>query len=566
MRRTLLFVLICTCLLWGAGALLAEPASQDGLPPDLTIASKPAYQEQLQALRTLDATAGKQRPTGGGGGLFGGLRRLLGGGGGGEVQALPCTPEALALAGAAMRGKPVALSGVYQPTGKETALLPYDGGAINLSVPATVPLTEFGTAGPSGLPVTVEGVVEVAGSIPQVRVTTLRVDPVLSALRLARLQELLNDPAGAQKTYDEAYKRATAFRSPYAAFAKVSAGRLAYDLREFKTARQHLSSAWNPFVGSDKQGRPLHYVWYPTADGKGWEKLGAAKAIGKPLDTLNRSDFWYRFMEFFVLLAGGQRWLGIVFLAIISRVIIWPLTKKQLDSAEAMKRLQPQIKALQDRYVDDKQKFQTEFWSLCQQNGVNPLGGCLPMLVQMPVLIFLWQGIRNYIVQFDGHPFLWVHNLAAPDYGLLVAYTISMIFFQKMTQKLQPTPTMNPQQAQQQQMMTYMMPLMFFFFFQTFPAAFLLYWLATNVVYFAQQYGYTRGVERRKASGEGTESLVPGKPKTGGFAGAMAKMMSLKAEEEEPTPESKSFHEKEAQSRGKKTGKPAEKPGSTKRK
>ena len=303
------------------------------------------------------------------------------------------------------------------------------------------------------------------------------------------------------------------------------------------------------------------------SDGTGWEKLPLTKAIGGPLDSMSRNDFWYRFMEFFVMLAGNSPWLGVVLLAVVSRVIIWPLTKKQLASAEAMKRLQPQIKALQERYVDDKQKFQEEFWRLCQANGVNPLGGCLPMLIQMPVLIFLYKGIREYIVQFDGHSFLWVKNLAAPDLPLLVLYTLSMILFQKMTQKLQPTPTMNAQQAQQQQMMTYMMPAMFFFMFQSFPAAFLLYWVATNVVYFVQQYAYTAAMARKAAAGE-TESLTPAEPRQGGFAGAMTRMIAQKSEAEaskSATEDKQSFHEKQAQAQGKKTAKPADKPGGKQR-
>ncbi len=358
-----------------------------------------------------------------------------------------------------------------------------------------------------------------------------------------------------------------AARSTYAGFARSRAGLIAYDRRQFKEARNYLSAAWNAFAGTDRQGRPKAYTWVPMSDGTGWEKLPLTKAIGGPLDSMSRNDFWYRFMEFFVMLAGNSPWLGVVLLAVVSRVIIWPLTKKQLASAEAMKRLQPQIKALQERYVDDKQKFQEEFWRLCQANGVNPLGGCLPMLIQMPVLIFLYKGIREYIVQFDGHSFLWVKNLAAPDLPLLVLYTLSMILFQKMTQKLQPTPTMNAQQAQQQQMMTYMMPAMFFFMFQSFPAAFLLYWVATNVVYFVQQYAYTAAMARKAAAGE-TESLTPAEPRQGGFAGAMTRMIAQKSEAEaskSATEDKQSFHEKQAQAQGKKTAKPADKPGGKQR-
>jgi len=366
----------------------------------------------------------------------------------------------------------------------------------------------------------------------------------------------------AVKAYEAAGSRAQRAKSPFAAFSTCNAGRIAYDmLRDQKTARKHFSMAWNPYTPTDRAGKPLFYTWIPAKDEPGWEKVGVADAISEPLDTLNRTGFWYKFMDFFVGLAGGSRWLGIVFVALISRVVIWPLTKKQLASAEAMKRLQPQIKALQDRFTDDKQKFQEEFWKLCQANGVNPLGGCLPMIVQFPVLIMLWRGIRDYIVQFNHHGFLWVKNLAAPDVPLLVAYTISMIFFQKMTQKLQPAAAMTPQQQQQQQMMTYMMPLMFFFFFQSFPAAFLLYWLATNVIYFGQQYLYQRSLDKKRSE-EGTESLAAPPKKPVGFANAMVRMLSGSKDPEEPgePKSSKSFHEKQAETKGKKTGKQADGP------
>jgi len=567
MRRILSLTTIGTlALLLVAGfALAAQPSSQAGLPPELTIASKPPLADQLQTLQGL-ATYAQQNGSkagGGGGGPFAGLKNMFSGGGsGGTAKALPLPAEALNLNAAALRGRVVAVTGIYRAISKESGKLDCDGGTIQISMPVGVRSEGFDQKGPSGLPVTVEGVVESATSgAVQVRATSVRPEGWLVLLRVARVQELLNQPDVAQKTYDAAFAKAQGVKSPFAAYATTSAARIAYDQRDVKTAKKHYAMAWNPFTGNNKQGQPAYYTWVPSEDGSGWRKLSVREALKPPLEALNKGDIWYRVMDFFVLLAGGNRWLGIIFLSVLSRVVIWPLTKKQLDSAESMKRLQPQIKALQDKYVDDKQLFQTEFWKLCQANGVNPLGGCLPMIAQMPVLIMLWNGIRNYIVQFDGHGFLWVKNLAAPDMGLLVAYTISMVFFQKMTQKLQPAPTMNPQQAQQQQMMTYMMPLMFFFFFQTFPAAFLLYWLATNMVYFAQQYMYTRKQALKNA--QGIESLVPGAAKPAGFAGAMAKMMSLKSNPDETTPEApvaKSYHEQQAEDRGKKTAKSAESP------
>jgi YidC/Oxa1 family membrane protein insertase len=547
---TVVALLMVLCVALSA----AELPSQEGLPPELVIAPKPALTEQLKTLQALRAWNEANRPKGGG--FLDSLGKVFSKSSGPEpVQAqwLVENPDLF-------RGKVVEITGIYATVSADLATLATDAGPVRLSVPQGLEIRGLTGESPAGLPVTVEGIVESAGAIPQIRTSLVKPSDWLTLLRIGRIQELLEQPEAAIKTYEQAAMPAA--RTAFAGFARSRAGLIAYDRRQFKQARSQLSSAWNTFSGTDRQGRPKAYTWVPLTDGKGWEKLPATKAIAEPLDSINRTDFWYRFMEFFVTLGGNSRWLGIVLLSVVSRVVIWPLTKKQFASAESMKRLQPQIKALQERYVDDKKKFQEEFWRLCQANGVNPLGGCLPMLLQMPVLIFLYKGIQAYIVQFDGHSFLWVKNLAAPDIPLLVLYTLSMILFQKMTQKLQPTPTTSPQQAQQQQMMTYMMPVMFFFFFQSFPAAFLLYWLATNIVYFAQQYAYTAAVARKAASGE-PESLAPVVNKKGGFAGAMTRMMSMKADTEadkQDVADKQSFHEKQAQSQGKKTAKPTDKP------
>ena len=543
----LLLILGLACLPLGA----QEIPSQQGLPPELTIAPKPPLAEQLTTLQALAKYTQENRPSGGGFGAA--LRSMFSPSG---TRAVPVPPDVLIKTPAPFVGKPVSVSGVYQGTGHDSGKFALETQPLLISLPANVPMQGLPKGGPNGLPVTVEGIVESGGLGVQVRATSIKPADWLTLLRIGRVYEMMGQKEQAEKAYESAFPIAQAARSQFTAFAKITAGRLAYELRNVKQARNHYSMAWNPLTGTTAQGEPKYYTWVPLEDGSGWEKLPASKAIGPPLDRLNKTDFWYRFMDFFVELAGGSRWLGIVLLSIMSRVIIWPLTKKQLASAEAMKRLQPQIKALQDRYADDKAKFQQEFWQLCQANGVNPLGGCLPMLVQMPILILLWKGIRNYIVQFDGYGFLWVKNLAAPDMGLLVAYTISMIAFQKMTSKLQASPTMTPQQAQQQQMMTYMMPLMFFFFFRDFPAAFLLYWLATNIVYFMQQYMYSRSLP--KADDAGGEPLSS--DKSTGFAGTLAKMMSMKNEgAEPPAVEKKSFHEKQAADQGKKVAKTPDK-------
>ncbi len=270
------------------------------------------------------------------------------------------------------------------------------------------------------------------------------------------------------------------------------------------------------------------------------------------LDSLNRERFWYRVVAGFVALGGSNPGIGVILLAFAVRLMIWPLTRKQLESAQSMQALQPQMKALQEKYVDDKQKFQEEFWKLCQSRGVNPLGGCLPMLIQFPILIMLYRGIRAYIWHFDNASFLWIHNLAAPDMILLVAYTISMIMFQKATQRMQPAAAMNPQQAQQQQMMTWMMPIMFFFFFQSFPAAFLLYWLSSNVFYFGEQYVHRTMRSKSAATCDDAAADTP-KP-AGGLVSGMVKLLSPEdnSEQKEAETQRTSYADRKAAEAGKK--------------
>jgi YidC/Oxa1 family membrane protein insertase len=230
-------------------------------------------------------------------------------------------------------------------------------------------------------------------------------------------------------------------------------------------------------------------------------------------------------------------------------MLVYPLTKKQLASARDMQRLQPMMKALQEKHKDDKQKFQEEFWKLCQEHGVNPLGGCLPLIVQMPLMIAVYSGVRAYLVNLDHASFLWVHSLAQPDLWLLGIYTVSQIGFGKVTQSQNPTAAVDPQQKQQQQMMTYMMPLMFFFIFQSFPAAFMLYWLGLNLAYLAQTLYYN------KTAPPLDRPLVP-KP-AGGGGGFFAKIMTGAGQpsDKEQRPTDQSFDARKAMADGKMTSK-----------
>ena len=281
-------------------------------------------------------------------------------------------------------------------------------------------------------------------------------------------------------------------------------------------ARGMYDRAWTAYAaGTDGD----FYTWTRPEEDEQWHRQPVREVIGEPLDSLKRGGFWYSLVGTFVNIAGGHPAFGLILLAIVTRLMIYPLTKKQLSSMQAMQKIQPQIKQLQKKHKDDKQKFQGEFWNLCKEHNVNPLGGCLPLIVQMPILIMIYRGISDYVVQFDGASFLWVSNLAHPDLPLLIAYAISMFLFQKMTQAMNPAASADPQQAQQQKMMMYLMPAMFFFLFRGLSAAFILYWLSANLVYFVEHLWF----QRTHDSGDESEG---DKKSPGGFVAAMAKVVS----------------------------------------
>jgi YidC/Oxa1 family membrane protein insertase len=481
----------------GARAWGAPVTFEKGLPPSLTIAPKtaaggaldqPWLQDQLKVLEGLAAWAGpnatQQQPW---------WQKLFTGS---PSKVRRVSLDQLATAASSLRGQQVEVTGLWQPSRSASAEL----GAAEVT--CLVELAEgtkpegFPSGQVTGLPVSVQGTVELRGTQPVIRATRVTPGVGLAQLRAARVQELLGQGDAAIKAYTKAEGALRTTDLSLAAFCRVSAGRIAYDqLRDKGLAGKHYNLAWTSYVTNILPGAPAARVWMPDASKRAWVPSPVREAIGDTLDRLNGENPWYKFVSFFVGLCGGSAALGVLLIAAVVRTVIWPLTKKQLQSAEAMKKLQPQIKELQARLADDKQRFQQEFWLLCKANGVNPLGGCLPLVIQMPILIMVYKGIRLYVVQFDRSSFLWVGNLGGPDMILLVAYTLSMILFQKMTQKTNPQAVVDPQQEQQQKMMMYMMPLMFFFMFKTFPAAFILYWLGTNIIYFLQQWNYTRRVE-----------------------------------------------------------------------
>jgi YidC/Oxa1 family membrane protein insertase len=192
--------------------------------------------------------------------------------------------------------------------------------------------------------------------------------------------------------------------------------------------------------------------------------------------------FWV--MEWLHKLTGNWGW-SIVLLTILIKLAFFKLSATSYRSMAAMRKLTPKLATLKERYGDDKQKFNQAMMELYRTEKINPLGGCLPILVQMPVfLAFYWVLVESIELR-QADFILWIHDLTAMDpyFILPVIFGISMWF----QQKLNPAPQ-DPAQA----MMMKIFPLVFTVFFAFFPAGLVLYWVVNNLLSIAQQWYITR--------------------------------------------------------------------------
>lgn len=190
----------------------------------------------------------------------------------------------------------------------------------------------------------------------------------------------------------------------------------------------------------------------------------------------------------------------ILLMSIIIKIVTFPLTQKSYSSMKRMQLVQPKIKELQEKYKNNQQVLQQKTMELYKEEKVNPMGGCLPMLLQMPILYGLFIVFRTTI-ELRGAPFmLWMKDLAAPDalfsFGANIpllgtefnVLPILMTVLMVIQQKLSGTGAMGTgQQAQQQKMMQWMMPAMMFFLFYRFPSGLVLYYLTFNALTILQQ-------------------------------------------------------------------------------
>ena len=195
--------------------------------------------------------------------------------------------------------------------------------------------------------------------------------------------------------------------------------------------------------------------------------------------------FWA--LEAIHKLVGNWGW-AIVVLTIGIKAVFYPLSAASYKSMAKMKLLTPRLMQLKERFGDDKQRLNQEMMKLYQTEKVNPLGGCLPILIQIPVFIALYWVLLGAVEMRDAPWIGWITDLASPDpYFILPVIMMASMFIQT---KLNPTP---PDPIQAKVMMA--MPLIFGVMFFWFPAGLVLYWVVNNVLSIAQQWQITRMID-----------------------------------------------------------------------
>ncbi len=261
-----------------------------------------------------------------------------------------------------------------------------------------------------------------------------------------------------------------------------------------------------PFLGRNAAGQPVFGV-----EAQGTLRLGGQFYTGRNryilltdagLKPLAQSGPFtavlvgmIRFFEGLYHLTGNYGWAIILF-TLITRVLLYPLMRSQFRSMAKMQKLAPKIKRLQERFKDDRETLQRQLMELYRQEKVNPLGGCLPMLLQFPLLILLWQAIMYSAEKIHLSPgFLWVPDLSQPDpyYLLVVLGTGVQVLYTWYTQRRMP------EQVGGSQVLGYLFPLIMAVFFLHFPGGLWLYWTFTTLVQFGQQLLIDQEIAREEA-------------------------------------------------------------------
>ncbi|MCL5424593.1 MAG: membrane protein insertase YidC [Gammaproteobacteria bacterium] len=287
--------------------------------------------------------------------------------------------------------------------------------------------------------------------------------------------------------------------------------------------QHYFVSAWAPqqdqqnlyYVTTDSSNRNVVAFAGPTSSiaAEGEATLGATLYMGPKVQenleqvapnlrlTVDYGWLWFIANPLFWLLdkihdiVGNWGW-SIVLLTVLVKTILFPLSAKAYKSMARMRKLGPEMQRLKEMYGDDRQKMSQEMMKFYQKEKINPLGGCLPILIQMPVFIALyWMLLES--VELRHAPFMfWIQDLSVKDPYFILPILMGISMF--VQQMLNPTPP-DPMQAK----IMKMLPIIFTFFFLWFPAGLVIYWVVNNIISVAQQYYITRKIENDPNVGKG---------------------------------------------------------------
>lgn len=262
---------------------------------------------------------------------------------------------------------------------------------------------------------------------------------------------------------------------------------------------------------------------YPESKAGRYAKSANLKElIETKIDRRNSTKWNYKLVDGLVAMTGRissfSYWFALLIIAILVKSITMPLTLKMYKSQREMQRIQPILKDLQDQYKNDKVVLNQKVMECYKEHGVNPFASCLPMFIQLPFMIWVYNTIRLYEYHFANGKFLWIGsslahqfptvlggNMSQFDIPLLCLYAASNYVTMKLT------PATDPQAAQSQKTMSVMMTAMMFWMFLQYrwSAAFIFYWLMMNIFSAWQQYTYIYKPNKVKLSAAGEAILLP---------------------------------------------------------
>ncbi len=276
--------------------------------------------------------------------------------------------------------------------------------------------------------------------------------------------------------------------------------------RYYTTSFYDLKGGLDVYISKDKDENPLAFVKgkqnYSVNGYIGVKELKILTSINKEMGDIVEYG-WFTFIAkpVFLLLSylesiiGNWGW-AIIATTLIIRVILFPLTYKGMVSMTKMKELAPKIKELQKKYKGEPQKLNAHTMELYKKHGANPLGGCLPMLMQIPIFFALYRVLQNSAELQSAPWILWIHDLSTKDPYFILPILMGITMFWQ--QHISPNSIQDPTQAK---IMKYL-PVIFTFFFMTFPAGLTLYWFVNNLFSIVQQYYVNSLFEKKKQSKE----------------------------------------------------------------